>query len=188
MTEHKYNLAARWLHWIMALGFVFMWICGYTMTELVEEDTPIESLLFTLHISVGVTLLFLLFFRIIIRLLYKPPPLPETLPRIERIGAHLGHAGLYVLPIIIIAIGWIEVDFGGHGVIWFGLEMPKIFPTMETYRGIDLEETTETIHMWAAYIMLGVALIHVAAVIKHRWIDNHDILSRMTISSSRNTS
>jgi len=25
MTDEKYHLAARLIHWIMALGFVFMW-------------------------------------------------------------------------------------------------------------------------------------------------------------------
>ena len=34
--------------------------------------------------------------------------------------------------------------------------------------------------MWLAYAMLGVAAVHVAAVAKHRWIDRHDVLRRMT--------
>lgn len=187
MKHSKYNLTARFLHWIMALGFVFMWLCGYSMANLVEDDSAIESLLFSLHISVGVTLFFSLLARVAIRLIYKPPPLPEAIPKLDRVGAHLGHAALYALPFLIISVGWAEVDFGGHGVKWFGLEVPKIFPTMETLGGIDVEETTETIHMWLAYTMLVVALIHVAAVIKHRWFDKHDILVRMTISTRKNS-
>lgn len=157
------------------------------MTNLVEEDSVLESILFSSHISVGITLLFVLLGRVAIRLMCKPPPLPDTIPKLDRVGAHLGHAALYALPFLIILVGWAEVDLGGHGLKWFGLEVPKIFPTMETIAGFDTEETTEAIHMWLAYTMLGVALIHVAAVIKHRWFDKHDILVRMTISR-RNSS
>ena len=180
MTEEKYHLAARLIHWFMALGFAFMWGCGYAMTTFVEEDSALQELLFGLHISTGVMLLFLLVLRIAIRFAHSPPPLPEAIPRIERIGAHLGHAALYLLPAAVIGMGWAEVDFGGHGVAWFGVAMPKVFPTMDTRAGFDLEELTATLHRWLAYTMLGVAAVHVAAVAKHRWIDHHDVLRRMT--------
>ena len=53
MTEERYHVSARLIHWIMAVGFVFMWGCGYAMTTLVAEDSPLEEFLFDLHISVG---------------------------------------------------------------------------------------------------------------------------------------
>lgn len=179
----RYAVSARLIHWIMAVGFAFMWACGYTMTTLVEEDSPLEELLFGLHISTGVTLLFLLVARIGVRLANRPPPLPEGIRRVERVGAHLGHAALYALPAAVIAVGWFEVDAGGHGASWFGVPMPKVFPTMETLGGYEVEGTAETIHKWLAYTMLGVAVVHVAAVAKHRWIDRHDVLRRMTLGS-----
>lgn len=182
MTSEKYSLAARLVHWIMALGFVFMWGCGYAMTTLVEEDSALEELLFWLHISTGVTLLFLLLLRIAIRFMHAPPPLPGAISGLERVGAHAGHAALYLLLALIIGIGWAETDFGGHGVVWFTVDMPKVFPTLETLAGFNLEELTATLHKWLAYTMLGVAVVHVAAVAKHRWIDRHDVLQRMTIS------
>ena len=98
MSARRYVPAARLLHWLMAAGFVFMWACGYVMTTWAGEDTPLEEFLFDLHISIGVTLAALLVLRIAIRLLYKPPPLPAELTRLERHGAHLGHAALYTVP------------------------------------------------------------------------------------------
>ena len=176
MAEQRYHLAARLMHWIMALGFVFMWGCGYTMTTLVGEDSPLEEFLFDLHISVGVTLLALLVVRIAVRLAHRPPPLPDSIRGLERTAAHLGHAALYALPALVIALGWAETNFGGHAVKWFGVEMPKVFP--ET--GEDLQDLFATLHMWAAYTMLAVAAGHVAAAYKHRWIDGHDVIDRMT--------
>ena len=58
--------------------------------------------------------------------------------------------------------------------------MPKVFPTMDALLGFELETATATLHMWLAYMMLALAIVHVAAVAKHRWIDGHDVLYRMT--------
>ena len=182
----RYALSARVLHWAMAAGFLFMWACGYAMTSLVTDDSPLEELLFDLHISVGVTLLALLVGRAANRLLIPPPPLPQTLSHWERTASHLAHLGLYVLPAAVIAIGWAETDFGGHGVKWFGVSMPKIFPTRETLLGVKLETATATLHMWLAYTMLALVVVHIAAVAKHRWIDGHDVLYRMAFGRRKN--
>ena len=176
MTEERYHLTARLMHWIMALGFVFMWGCGWAMTSLVEEDSPLQELLFDLHISVGVTLLALLALRIAIRLAHRPPPLPATIRGMERKAAHLGHAALYALPALVIAAGWAETNFGGHAVQWFGVGMPRVFP--ETGEGV--QELAEDAHRFLAYGMLAVAAGHVAAAFKHRWFDGHDVIRRMT--------
>ncbi len=180
MIHERYHVSARLIHWIMAVGFVFMWGCGYTMTTLVEEDSPLEEFLFDLHISVGVTLLVLLLVRIANRLAYPPPVLPASIRGLERTAAHLGHAALYALPALVIAAGWAETNFGGHTVQWFGVEMPGIFP--ET--GEELQDLSADVHMWLAYGMLAVALGHVAAAFKHRWIDGHDVIRRMTFGGS----
>ena len=177
MTDEKYHFLARLIHWVMALGFVFMWACGYTMTTLVEEDSPLEELLFDLHISIGVTLLALLVLRIATRLVHKPPPLPDTIQGMGRTAAHWGHAALYALPALVIAVGWAETNFGGYTVQWFGIEMPHVFP--ET--GEALQDLSADVHMWLAYIMLVVSVGHVAAAFMHRWFEGHDIIQRMTI-------
>lgn len=180
----RHHISIRVLHWLMAAGFIFMWACGYSMSELVAEDSPLEELLFSLHISCGVSLLLLLIARIVLRLKYPAPPLPPELPKLERVGAKLGHLALYILPALIILVGWAESDFGGHGVAWFGVAMPKVFPTMEFLYGVELEEVLAEIHEIAAYTMLGVVAVHIAAVIKHRR-DGHDVLRRITLTRGR---
>ena len=91
MTEPRYVLAARVLHWLMAAGFVFMWVAGFLMQNVAGDDTPLEDLLRDLHISVGVTFGCLLILRIAIRILCRPPPLPRDISPIERCAAHFGH-------------------------------------------------------------------------------------------------
>jgi len=175
----RYSLSARILHWLMAIGFLFMWACGYAMTTLVGEDIQLEEALFGLHISVGVSLIALLVLRIVIRLTSETPAPLAALAGWEKLASHLGHLALYALPVLIIALGWAETDFGGHGVKWFGVALPKLLPTMEVLWGVNLEAATSQLHKYLAYGMLAVAAVHVGAVVKHR-IQGHDVLNRMT--------
>ena len=131
MSAPRYVLAARLLHWLMAAGFVVMWACGYVMTTWAGKDTPLEELLFDLHISIGVTLAALLVLRIAIRLTRRPPKLPEGIGRLERHGARLGQAALYAVPAMVICAVWAGTNLGDHTVKWFGAELLKVFPTVE---------------------------------------------------------
>ncbi|WP_170331895.1 cytochrome b [Ruegeria arenilitoris] len=175
----RYSFSTRVLHWLMAICFAFMWACGYTMTKLVPDDSAIQEALFSIHISMGVLLLFLIVVRIALRIITPAPAPLAALANWEKLLSHLGHLALYVLPLMVILIGWAETDFGGHGTTLFGLSMPKIFPTKEALWGYNLETTTATLHRWLAYAMLAVVAGHVAAVVKHR-IEGHDVLGRMT--------
>ena len=59
--------------------------------------------------------------------------------------------------------------------------MPNVFPeTGEAFQDLSAE-----VHMWLAYTMLAVAVGHVAAAFKHRWIEGHDVIRRMTFGGGR---
>lgn len=180
----EYHQSLKVLHWLMAGGFFIMWGSGLYMTTWVQEDSFAEELLFDIHISSGVSLLFLIVIRLWIRYRYAIPAPLKELSSFEVKASHLGHLALYALPLFIIFIGWAETDFGGHGVKWFGLSMPKVFPTMETLVGINLESTTAWLHKWAAYLMLLIAMVHIVAVIKHR-LEGHDVLYRMSLLNKK---
>ena len=77
------------------------------------------------------------------------------------------------------------VNIGGHAARWSGIEIPKVFPTVETALGGTLEVPTETLHMWLADPMLGVAVVHVAGAFEHR-LEGRDVLDRMTYGRRRN--
>ena len=183
--NERYVLSARVIHWLVALGFLVMWCSGYSIAELVEEDSALEKFLFSAHFTAGVTLVALLALRIVIRLRNTPPPLPAELPELERFGARLGHLALYVLPVFVLTLGWASVNTGGHTVGWFGIPMPKVFPTLDGPVSEFFEELIEDLHAWLAYTMLGLAVVHIVAALKHRWFDGHDVLHRITFGGRR---
>ena len=176
MHYRKYSVPARLLHWIMAAGFAFMWLCGFTMANLVTEDSPFQEFLMDLHISVGVTMLALLLSRIVVRVLWQPPVLPYSIRGWERTLAPFAHIALYVLPATVMILGWAETNVGGNAVQWFGIETPQVFSA----GGENSEALLANMHRYLAYFFLVIALLHVAAALKHRWIDGHDVIRRMT--------
>jgi len=90
----RYHLAARVLHWLMAVGFTFQWACGFVMTRF-DID-----LLYDFHISVGVSLLVLMMARTTVRLEFRPPSTSYILSRANARIARLGHLVRYVLPLV----------------------------------------------------------------------------------------
>jgi len=176
----RYSQAARVLHWGLALAILFMWMSGYSMKHLVAPDTPVEELLFGVHISIGVLIVGLLAMRVALRLLKPVPDLPPSITGASRRAAQFGHILLYLLPIGVVTAGWAEVDLGGHGVQFFGVPMPKLFPTLSVDSGLSAEMLATWVHFGLAYTLLAVVIGHVLAAIKHTVLDGHDILSRMT--------
>ena len=179
-ANDMYAAPARLLHWLMAAGFFFMWASGFSMTELVEEDGALEELLYQLHMSTGFTLCLLLLARILVRRMFTPPPPVAGLEQWEERASHAAHMALYVLPLLVILVGWVEVDMGGHRMPFYGLFSWQVLPDVEYVGNYELAEVMETIHKWLAYGMLTIALIHAGAVAKHRWVDHNDVFHRMS--------
>lgn len=179
--DARYHVFIRWLHWLMAACFVFMWASGYYMRNLMVHDSPAQEYLYDLHKSVGVTLIVLLVARLSARLLTRLPELPSGLPAAERRAARAGHWGLYALVALGVTTGWALTDFGGHGVVWFGVSMPQVFPIREQLFGVTLDPLTSTIHAWLVYGLLALVAVHVAAVVKHGRKDRTDLLPRIAV-------
>lgn len=180
-SVQKYNRLVRITHWLMAICFVFAWVSGFTMRNLMTHDSPAQELIYDLHKSVGVTLITLFLARIFARSFSRIPQLPDCIPPGEQRMAKIGHIMIYALSAAALVTGWALTDFGGHGVVWFGVPMPQIFPVQETMFGITLDPLTSDIHAWLAYALLAFVAIHVTAVLKHRWIDGIDLLPRIAI-------
>lgn len=158
----SYALPARTLHWTMAAGFAFMWACGFTMENVVEDESAAETLLIAAHVTTGVTLLFLLAARVVVRAAWEPPAPHASLNGLQRTASRLAHIALYALPMLVIGLGWASVDAGGHRVHWFGIELRRLFAPDEA-----TEDLAGTLHAWLAYSMLVLAVVHAGAALAH---------------------
>jgi len=172
-TVEKHPAALRALHWATFAAFIFLFITGPVMVDLDKAD-PLRRDLFNWHKSAGVVAIILLLARLAVRLRSTPPALPASLREWETRLAHWGHRGLYALMAATPLVGYAHSNLHGRPVKLFGLELPKLFPTVENLGG-----PAGYVHTVLAYTLLGLVAVHVAAVVKHRYVDRADVLPRI---------
>lgn len=172
----KYHTSIRILHWLMAVLILGMIAVGWYMSELPKEDANRGTLYF-FHKSFGVLILILVTLRLSLRFITKVPPLPFTLHPLVRKLANFGHIMLYIFMFAIPVSGIMMSNMFGHGIPFFGIDIPKIFSENKVIGGIAHDS-----HEIMAYSLLALVAIHVSAVIKHRFFDKNkenNVLDRM---------
>jgi cytochrome b561 len=160
----------------MALLIITILTIGIYMTEFLPKDAPNHMQIYQIHKSFGVIALIFIFVRIINRLIKKSPALPDSLSRPEKILAHFGHTGLYILMLLVPVSGYLMSNAFGHAVSLFAIKMPTLIANNFT-----LGKIFANIHELGSYSLLILVIIHILAVVKHRFFDKaeNDVLKRM---------
>ena len=173
----RYNDGAVLLHWLTALIVVGQVIVGFTFAGI--ERGPARADLFTVHKTLGATILLLALIRLAWRLAHPPPPFPIELPRWERVASVWTHRAFYLLLIALPLTGLMTVS-GGASVegktttpLLGGIPLPLI-PGISENAG----ERIGGIHELLVFITLALLALHVAAAIKHQ-IERNRAAGRM---------
>jgi len=169
----QYSKPLRLLHWAMAALFLLLFISGPIMVDLDKTD-PFRRELMGWHKSVGVLALLSWIARVAIRARTHLPALPDVFTAWEKQAAHWGHRLIYALMLVTPLTGWADSNLHGRPVKLFGLPLPTLFPKVE-----DIGTLPGYVHTVLAYTLMGLAALHVAAIIKHRYVDHTALLRRM---------
>lgn len=168
-----YGTTARMLHWIVAVLVIAMFTAGLIMTE--KVDRAVQDTLFVFHKSGGAILIPLILFRLAWRLTHPAPPLPASVPPIQRLAAETTHWLLYLALLVMLASGYVRVTAGGFPIDilnWLGI--PPLLDKDEA-----LAQNAKWIHATAKYALGGLVLLHVGAALHHGLIKRDGIFSRM---------
>lgn len=162
-------------HWVTA-AFVFfqLWL-GFSFADL-EQGTRRASL-FTWHRTIGALILLILPARLTYRLTNPPPPYPPQLPKWERVAGTWNHRLFYLLLIGLPIGGLIAVSGHTQGptiTLLGGIAIPKI-PGISR----NLGELAGEAHSAGAWLLCALILLHVAAALKHQFIDKGRAAGRM---------
>lgn len=169
----QFVLAARVLHWLMAIMIVSMLFIGVGMVASVSER---HAWLLAIHKPLGIAILVLAIVRLIVRLRNPPPPLPADLPAVQKLAAHASHYLLYVLMIAMPLVGWAMLSAGGYPVMLsHSLRLPPIFPVNASAFAV-----LRHAHAWLAALLLLTFLAHLGAALYHGLIRRDGVLSSMT--------
>ena len=160
------------LHWLT----LFCLVCGVVLILLRDEvaGRAMRQWLLDGHRHFGVLVLLLFVARVTLRIRSgQLPPADNPSPFI-RIAAALVHVALYALLLALPVLGWALNDALGKPAHLFGVALPALVGADE-----DLADTLLAWHQDAAWLLLGLVLLHAAAALWHHFVLRDGVLRTM---------
>ncbi|UWU26190.1 cytochrome b/b6 domain-containing protein (plasmid) [Rhizobium sp. CB3060] len=187
-VHSQYDVVAIGLHWATAVLVTSMIPMGWWMVRAIENpDTrQLAYQLFQIHKSIGFVILALTLVRIFWRLTHPVPALPSGMKGWERFLARATHVAFYALLLAIPLTGWVYVSVGWAVSIdrpllvatsWFGLFPIPHLPAIEGARSVAFGAMGT--HAYLAYGGTLLIALHVAAALKHQFMDKDGVLAQM---------
>lgn len=171
----RYHRVTVLFHWGLGLALVAQLCFGVSLDDIAPRGTPARAAVINLHKSYGIVLLALIVARLAWRLTHAAPPWPLALPAWQRRAAAWTHRALYACMLVSPLSGWTASNFSSHGVKFFGVALPPLGPDRP-----DVYAAFNTLHVACGWIFIALLVLHVAAALKHQWLDRDDLLSRMS--------
>lgn len=177
LPEPRYTKVAMALHWLLALMILGMFAVGVYMTDL--PFSPQRLKLYNWHKWAGITFLALTLLRLVWRVTHRPPALPavviKAMPGWQTRAYHATHHLMYLLFFAVPLVGWAYSSAAGFPIVWFGqIALPDLLPADKA-----LAELIKPLHELSAFCLMGLAGLHVAAAVKHHWVDRDGLMNRM---------
>ncbi len=161
-TSSSWGRLSRWFHWGLGLVIVGMLAFGWWMNHFPARPDRFFYLSMVL--------------RLIWRSINPTPALPSDTPLWQRMVASVSHWSLYAVTIVVAVLGW--AHSGAHTPDYssfFGLfHVPQI--TSPDKAAADAYEDR---HIFFAYVLLALILLHTAAALWHHFIKRDRIAARM---------
>jgi cytochrome b561 len=171
-VAERYNRAAIALHWITAILIVANLTLGLSMVQLPISPRKLNWYLW--HKSIGITVFLLTSLRLGWRAI-RPHPEPVPMPPWQQRATVVSHAFLYLLLLCIPVSGWLYSSATGVQVVYLGvIPLPNLLP-----RDKALGDALRIVHVTLNAVMFAVVCVHVAAALKHHFVDRDTVLTRM---------
>jgi cytochrome b561 len=168
-----YTRTAITLHWLMALLVFVTFPVGLVMSEMALSPNKLRLLSY--HKWLGVTVFILVMVRLVWRASHKPAPLLATMPHWQRVAANAVHVLLYVLLFAIPLSGWLMSSAKGFQTVYLGLlPLPDLLSKDKV-----LGDALAALHEVLNITLLVLVVAHVAAAVKHQFVDRDGTLARM---------
>jgi cytochrome b561 len=177
-TRTTYSATAIAFHWLLAIAIVISFSVGLYMSDL--DFSPMRVKLYNWHKWAGVTILALSAARLLWRLSHRPPALPEGvlahMPPWQRFAHHAVHVLLYALFFAVPLSGWAYSSAAGFPIVWFGVLPLPSFVSVDK----DLADAVlKPLHATLAFTLAAAVVLHVAATLKHQFVDRDGLFWRM---------
>lgn len=170
----RYSRIAIALHWMIAALVLSTIPLGWYGAS---AETDAAQAATNAHKSIGILILALTVARVAWRLTHRPPELPETMAPALRWVAKATHFLFYFLLVVMPLSGWwmssAVPERHAFGFILFDV------PFLPVPRGFASAGPAYFVHTTLAWVMVGLAALHIVAALKHHFVDRDTILTRM---------
>lgn len=173
-SNDRYGLISTYLHWLSALLIIGLFAVGYWMVDLNYYSEWYRTAPHY-HKSFGLLLLFLTIGRVIWKFTnISPKAITNT--KLETTAVKGAHSLLYIGLLTLLISGYLISTADGRGIDFFNVftlpSLGELFANQEDVAGL--------IHEYVAYGLIGLALLHAIAALKHHFISKDDTLKRIT--------
>ncbi len=170
--QPRHDLTTRLLHWLLAVLLVAVFALGVWLAGMGLFDSR-QAGVGLWHKSLGLLTGVLMLLRLCLSVRRRALPPPGS--RLEQGLARLVQASLYGLVLLAAVSGYLLATGSGRALEWFGrVQLPSL---------ISLEpgvlEQLRNVHGVSVWLLAALVGLHVAAVIKHQWLDRLPLLRRM---------
>lgn len=170
----RYTRTAVLLHWLTAALIFAAFPLGWIVDAM--RLSPLKLQLVSYHKWIGVTVLLLAAARLLWRLAHRPPPLAAQ-PAWQRRAAGVVHAAFYALLLALPVSGWLYSSAAGVPTVYLGLwQLPDLVA-----RDRALAAALRDAHEAIGVLLLALVAVHLAAVVKHQFVDRDGLLQRMRL-------
>jgi len=175
-TSSSWGSVSRWFHWILGLAIIGMLAYGWWMNHIpARADRYFYR---SIHADIGYVVLLLTVIRLIWRGVNPTPALPDDTPPWQRIVARASHVLLYLVTILVAMLGWAMSGarpVNQNYASFFGsFNVPQFTSPDKAAAG-----AYEDRHIFFAYVLLALIVLHVAAAAWHHFIRRDRITLRM---------
>lgn len=172
-TRDRYDALSIAVHWLTLLLLVAVY-AAILLRELYPKGSDPRETLKTWHFMLGLTVFGTVGIRVVLRLMFRVPPITPTPPAWQRWLATTVHVALYLFLIVMPLLGWLTLSAKGKQIPFFGLQLPALIGPDEALGG-NIEEIHETIGTFG-YYLIG---LHAAAALFHHYFMGDDTLRRI---------
>lgn len=173
-SHNRYSPLLIALHWFMFVLLAVVFVTIEIRGQFPRGSEPREFVK-ALHFMLGMSVLLLVVIRLAIRFSSKTPAIVPAPSLLENLLAKVVHITLYAFMIFMPIAGWVILSAEGHGVPFFGLELPPLVD-----KNPDLAEQVEDLHKqigsWGYYLIA----LHVVAALFHHYVKRDNTLRRIS--------
>ncbi len=174
---NRHSLAVRLMHWTTVLAMLAATAAALLRDAL--ESPALRSLLMDIHRQAGLWVLLALVLRLAVRVGRGMADHAGATSPLLRITGLMAHLALYAMLLALPVLGWAVCNAHEVGVKLLGvIALPALVAP-----DADLADNLTDWHVIAAWAMLALVVLHVAAALWHHFIRRDGVLLAMLPNS-----